>query len=108
MNPQQSRPLSFCPAQRVGGSATASLLILVLFLGAFQRPALAAKPPVTSDMALILYDSAGAYGWIGQVHARLLAILLGLFPSASQIAQVETYQGGDLGAYKAGFYMGSL
>jgi len=87
--------------------ARARLLPVFLLLIAFQRPANGAKPPPTSDSALILYDSTGQYGWIGEVHSRLLANLLGHFPCAYQIVPVENYHAGDLGRYKAGFYLGS-
>jgi len=83
------------------------LLLMFVLMICFQSPANGAKPPSTSDSALILYDSTGQYGWIGEVHSRLLANLLGHFPCAYQIVPVESYHAGDLSRYKAGFYLGS-
>ena len=65
-------------------------------------------PPETSDRVLILYDSSGSYGWIGELHAKELANLLGHFPLAYQISPVEDYHAGDLGAFRAAFYLGTV
>src|SRR5438128_12591688 len=82
--------------------------LLAFFLLAFAGTACGApKPPPTADTVLILYDSAGQYGWGGEGHARLLANLLGHFPCAYQLAPAETYAAGGLSRYKAGLYMGS-
>jgi len=43
------------------------------------RPAAVARETGATAAALILYDSTGPYGWIGGLHARMLANLLGHF-----------------------------
>ncbi|MFB3881487.1 MAG: DUF2334 domain-containing protein [Armatimonadota bacterium] len=106
-----------------------SLLLVVLLLGAAAAasagggprgaaagPVDAAAPasdrsPVAAGPALpevlILYDNAGQYGWIGRIHARMLANLLGHFPVAWQAAPVEGYRKGTMARYAATFYIGS-
>ncbi len=68
------------------------------------------KPPDEPDAAasvLILYDTAGEYGWIGQIHARMLANLLGHFPVTYKAQPIEGYRRGMLKRFDAAFYIGS-
>ncbi len=62
----------------------------------------------TNNQVLILYDSAGQYGWIGGLHARMLANLMGHFQLGYQIAPVENYAGGEMNLYRATFYLGTV
>jgi uncharacterized protein YdaL len=80
---------------------------LLLLIGANENARGASKPPL-SETVLILYDSSGPYGWIGEVHGRLLSNLLGHFPFFYEIVPVESYRAGDLGHYRACFYIGSV
>jgi uncharacterized protein YdaL/oxalate decarboxylase/phosphoglucose isomerase-like protein (cupin superfamily) len=56
--------------------------------------------------ALILYDSASPYPWLGELHAIQIANLLGHFPLESTIAPVESYLSGDVEDYAVTFYLG--
>jgi len=71
---------------------------------------IAAASPAESGAAgsvLILYDTAGEYGWVGQIHARMLANLLGHFPVTYKAHPVEDYRRGMLRRFDAAFYIGS-
>jgi uncharacterized protein YdaL len=57
---------------------------------------------------LIVYDSSGQYGWIGGLHARMLANLLGHFDLPYVISPVESYHAGDMNAARATFYLGTV
>jgi len=61
-----------------------------------------------ANSVLILYDSTGQYGWIGEIHSKLLANLLGHFSCPFQIAPVEGYHAGNISQFKAAFYLGSV
>ena len=69
----------------------------------------AAAKPKDPDLVsvLILYDTAGEYGWTGEIHARMLANLLGHFPVTYKASPVEKYRKGDVERYSATFYIGS-
>jgi uncharacterized protein YdaL len=56
--------------------------------------------------ALILHDSAGGWGWLGTVHARSLANLLGHFSVPCTISPVEEYTAGQIEHYRTIFYLG--
>jgi len=56
---------------------------------------------------LILYDGSGEAGWIGRLHARMLANLLGHFPAPYQIRPVESYCRGQALEARAVFYLGN-
>ena len=64
-------------------------------------------PAAPSNRALILHDSSGAAGWIGGLHARLLANLLGHFELDYRIQPVESYASGDVQAHHTTFYLGT-
>ena len=66
----------------------ASLLLLRAVAGLSESPPSPAAP-ASSEWALIFYDSSGVYGWIGGVHARMLANLLGHFQLDYRIVPVE-------------------
>jgi uncharacterized protein YdaL len=56
---------------------------------------------------LILHDSSGAFGWIGGLHSRMLANLIGHFDLRVQVSPIENYQAGDMSSARAVFYLGS-
>ena len=64
--------------------------------------------PAPPETALILYDSSGPYGWIGGLHAKMLANLLGHFQLDYTINPVESYSPGSIGLARATFYFGSV
>ena len=77
---------------------------------ALERPAAQlprAPNTASASSVLILYDSSGEWGWIGQIHARLLANLLGHFPVTYKASAVESYRRGDVNRYSVTFYIGS-
>src|SRR5205823_3945652 len=91
------------------GVNSTGLILLIFFLIAMLFPAQGApKPPPTAETVLLLYDATGQYGWIGELHAKLLANLLGHFPRLYQITPVENYHSGDIDKYEAAFYLGSI
>src|SRR5687767_13711776 len=60
-----------------------------------------------TETVLVLHDSSGPFGWIGGLHGRMLANLMGHFDLPVQVAPVEAYRAGDMGAARAVFYLGS-
>ena len=66
------------------------------------------KPPRGgAGPVLILHDSAGAFGWVGGVHARMLANLLGHFDLPYRIVAAESYPTGAIAQARAVFYLGT-
>ncbi|HEV8291713.1 MAG TPA: DUF2334 domain-containing protein, partial [Tepidisphaeraceae bacterium] len=84
----------------------AVLFSLAILLLAPPTPAQPVAP--RPDPWLILYDSNGTYGWIGELHATLLGNLLGHFPVPFQIKPVETYRARDLNDAAGLFYLGTI
>ena len=84
-------------------------LILLSCLALVQFPAMAANPvPGEPAGALILYDSAPPYGWIGELHALHIANLLGHFPLEWTTEPVEGYSAGEIEDYAVTFYIGDV
>jgi len=84
-------------------------LILLSCLALVQFPATAASPVSEEPAAaLILYDSAPPYGWVGELHALHIANLLGHFPLESTIEPVEDYSAGEIEDYAVTFYIGDV
>ena len=77
--------------------------------GPASRPSAgpAAGETQSNASVLILYDTGGEYGWIGPIHARMLANLLGHFPVRYKAAPVQSYKRGMMSRYAATFYIGS-
>jgi len=78
---------------------------LVLFL-AESPQIIAAKRGQTPAPVLILHDAAGPFGWIGDVHARMLANLIGHFDLPCLVMPIENYQPGSIQQARAVFYFG--
>ena len=55
---------------------------------------------------LILHDSTGPFGWVGDIHARMLANLIGHFDLPRRVLPVEEYEPGDIAGARAVFYLG--
>ena len=83
-------------------------LILLLPVEGMSEARERRPKPAQSRTVLILYDSTGPYGWIGAIHARMLANLLGHFELGCRILPVEAYRTGDIGFSRATFYFGSV
>jgi len=70
----------------------------------------AKRPPKdvgATRAALILYDTSGEWGWIGDIHARMLANLLGHFSVPFKAQPIEHYKKGLMGRFSVTFYIGS-
>jgi len=65
-----------------------------------------AAPGGGTAKTLVLYDTTGAYGWLGEVYATQTANLSSHFGSWTA-APVASYKAGDLNAYTALIYLGS-
>ncbi|MEV6341845.1 polysaccharide deacetylase family protein [Actinoplanes sp. NPDC051851] len=63
-------------------------------------------PGAGSAKTLVLYDTTGEYGWLGEVYATQTANLASRFGSWAA-APVSGYRSGDLDAYTAVVYLGS-
>ncbi|MFM2083135.1 MAG: hypothetical protein RL380_1826, partial [Verrucomicrobiota bacterium] len=59
-----------------------------------------------SNSVLVLYDGAGNFGWYGNLHAKLLANLMGHFNVTPVIQPVESYTNGQANQYRTTFYLG--
>ncbi len=97
---RRSRHHSFNPL-------TVFLTLLLPAAGQSEPAALRAKP-APAETALIFYDSSGPYGWIGGLHAKMLANLLGHFQLDYTISPVESYTPGSIGLARATFYFGTV
>ena len=73
---------------------------------AVQSLALAAAPVVTSSNTLILYDSTGTWGFLGELYAQQTANLVSRFGTWKAVP-VGTYVTGMLNTYTAVIYIGS-
>src|SRR5205807_2973573 len=77
-------------------------------------PASAANPHTTTTTAapaaptgpLVLYDTTGPYGWLGELYATEIANLAGHFGSPVAHA-MSSYTSGELNQYPAVIYVGS-
>jgi len=85
----------------------ASLILLFPVAGISESPRWG-ESPASSETVLILFDSSGPYGWIGEVHAKMLANLLGHFQLEYRIMPVESYRRGSLARARATFYFGTV
>ena len=65
-----------------------------------------AAPGGGTAKTLVLYDTTGPYGWLGEVYATQTANLSSHFGSWTA-APVVGYRAGDLSAYTAVIYLGS-
>ncbi|GLY05144.1 polysaccharide deacetylase family protein [Actinoplanes sp. NBRC 101535] len=65
-----------------------------------------AAPGAGAAKTLVLYDTTGDYGWLGEVYATQTANLASHFGTWTA-APVSGYRAGDLNAYTAVIYLGS-
>jgi uncharacterized protein YdaL len=83
--------------------------VIALWFAAASVPAQTGS----ANPVLILYDSGtntanAQYGWIGNIHAKFLANLLGHFDLNYTIEPVENYQAGQIASAPATFYLGLI
>jgi len=74
-------------------------------LGTATAPA-ASAAPAPSVTALVLYDTTGQWGFMGEQYAMLTANLVGHFGKATA-KPVSKYVAGDMAKYSATIYIGS-
>jgi len=65
------------------------------------------QPSPAPEPVLILYDTVGEYGWLGQANAMLLENLLGHFDVNVTAKPIEEYQKNELETYNTVFYLGT-
>jgi uncharacterized protein YdaL len=87
--------------------AVAGLVLAVIVLAGPAASGAASNLPGDTNTVLILHDSSGDFGWIGEVNATLLGNLLGHFPLAWYKAPVEDYHSGDIDRFRMVFYLGT-
>lgn len=75
-------------------------LSAILFL------AVSVAASTASTNVLVLYDSSGAS--VGQLHAMMLANLLGHFQLGYRLRPIEEYKSGQLASHPAVFYFGTV
>lgn len=100
-------------ATGIAAAATAALGLSAVDAEAAvtTTPTLASKsgkaaPGGGTAKTLVLYDTTGPYGWLGEVYATQTANLSSHFGSWTA-APVVNYKAGDLSAYTAVIYLGS-
>src|SRR5205085_12655466 len=65
-----------------------------------------AAPGAVGSTTLVLYDSSGAYGWLGELYATAVGNLASHF-GTWKAEPVASYQPGQIGQYTATVYIGS-
>ncbi len=65
------------------------------------------KPAVGMPTALVLYDTEGQWGWIGNLYSYQIANLLTHFGVTVTREGVTDYKAGDLAAYGSAYYIGT-
>jgi uncharacterized protein YdaL len=84
------------------GAVTASAPLTQSAAGAQAAPAAASTGPTT----LVLYDTAGQYGYLGELYAMMTDNLAGHFGTVTA-KPVSAYQAGQINDYTATIYFGS-
>lgn len=84
-----------------------SVAAVCLLAGPQPARAAPAHGPSPAQSALVLYDAPAAYAWLGELYAAQVANLLGHFNLAVTRSPVGSYRSGQMGSYRATFYIGS-
>ncbi|MFZ4775962.1 MAG: DUF2334 domain-containing protein [Terrimicrobiaceae bacterium] len=100
----------------IRGFVILSLISLVMIfppVGMGQTPTPTPAPTatpaaVTAPNVLILYDSDGTFGWLGDMYSLRLTNLLSHFDAKVTRKSFSAYVQGDLAKYDATFYLGSV
>lgn len=95
---------------RLRSCAAALSLLLALLLA---TPSLLAgnedRVNGKAGRVLVVHDSTGQWGWVGQVYGRQILNLLGHFDGIQyDMMAVEQYRKGTVNDYRAMFYLGSV
>ncbi len=86
---------------------TSRLIILTLTLACIL-PLGMADPARAAEPVLVLYDSAGDYGWLGRLYVQHLTNLLSHFEVQVESKPVEQYTAGDINQHQATIYLGVI
>ena len=88
------------------GVVNAEAAVRTTALGSIAAKSGKAAPGGGTAKTLVLYDTTGDYGWMGEVYATQTANLSSHFGSWTA-APVANYKAGDLAAFTAVIYLGS-
>lgn len=83
------------------------LILLTFLLGLTPYAHSQQQKPGYADKVLILYDSSGQWGWVGELHSQFLANLIGHFNKKITRLPVEQYTAGTLHQFSTTFYLGT-
>jgi uncharacterized protein YdaL len=86
---------------------TTCFTILTLVFALFLSPGMVASARAEGGV-LVLYDSAGPWGWIGQLYVQHLTNLLSHFEVPVDNKPVEQYNAGEINQYQTTIYLGVL
>jgi uncharacterized protein YdaL len=86
--------------------ALAAVLCLSALGLAARAPAARAAGPA-GPAVLVLHDSGGDWGGLGAEYALMVRNLLGHFDASVTTKPVTQYRAGEIGSYRATFYIGS-
>src|SRR5215207_1565007 len=64
------------------------------------------EPVTEGASALVLYDDAGEYRFLGELYGMMLANLAGRFGTVRTVP-VGSYEAGEIGRHTATFYLGA-
>lgn len=98
------RCLMKCP-KRLSFRLTPGFVMLTLAL-AFILPMGMADPAWPEGSVLVLYDSSGPEGWMGQLYVQHLTNLLSHFEVKVENKPVEQYDAGDINQHQTTLYLG--
>lgn len=87
-------------------AAGLAVLLALLALAGFRADDARSAPAPGQARTLVLYDTTGQWGWLGELYAMNAANLSGHFGRAVT-KPVSTYVAGDVGRYDATIYIGS-
>lgn len=111
--PAPPRPPVLRPSARIVGKTTAGRASAsgAGTLSTLATPTTSARsgagvPGAPGAKALVLYDSTGAYAWLGEAYGTLTANLVSRFGSWTA-HPVTSYTAGELSGYTAVVYLGS-
>src|SRR5258706_10290618 len=93
---RKSEPKTFMISKSIGVKWLAVLAALLVLARVPDAPGANGGQDERKNVVLILHDSSGPFGWIGGIHARMLANLIGHFDLPYQIVPVECYQPGAI------------
>jgi len=83
--------------------------VVVAFVFAFALTMVPGRTQTNAPTGvLVLHDNEGQYGWLGDIYSLHLQNLLSHFKMPVTRKPFASYAAGDLGKYKATFYVGAV